>query len=139
MLDETDFAIGAHLLVPGEAITVGMDAGDDVVEAIAVDVIDKHLGTTDAAAQGEGMLFPNWIAFERSRLLPPAVFIEKVLASISVDVAAANAVSETLPFGIVFRCYGMKFPGEIGMFPIRLCVSDAAAGTANDFGFAIAG
>ncbi len=87
VLAETDLAILLDLFVPRKAVAVSVNARDDVVEAIAVDIIDIHL----RAATGERIRVfdPDGIAGERERLFPPAVFFNDVHASITIDVADA--------------------------------------------------
>src|SRR5262249_27955422 len=51
VLAKTDLAVLLDLFIPGKAIAMSVDAGDDVVEAIAIDVIDIHL----RAPGGEGI------------------------------------------------------------------------------------
>ena len=87
VLAETDLAVFFDLFIPGKAVAVSVDAGDDVVEAIAVDIVDVHL----RAASGEriGMFNPDRIAGERLGLFPPTVFFDNVHAAITIDIADA--------------------------------------------------
>ena len=69
-------------------------------------------------------------------MFPPAIFFDDVHTAIAVYIADAKPMSETLV--IPFGSNGMKFPGCGGVFPIGFGVAEVTAGTANDFGFAIA-
>jgi hypothetical protein len=44
VLLELDFVAVFHLLVPGETVIVSGEAGDDIVIAVAIDVVGVHLG-----------------------------------------------------------------------------------------------
>src|ERR1043166_8681408 len=70
--------------------------GDDVVEAIAVDVIDMNLGCVLClsfcfVSQGQGMSFPRPRAQVFGRLIP-RVWPDDVRATVSVHVAHTHAV-----------------------------------------------
>ena len=134
MFTESDLAVFLDLFEPGKAVAVRVDAGDDVVEAVTVDVIGIHL----RAARGEGVWVfdPNGIVGEGLRLFPPGIFFDDVHASIAVDVANTKAMGETLI--IALGCDGMEFPRSSRIFPICFGVSEVAAGATNDLGFVIA-
>src|ERR1051326_9052761 len=99
MLAKANVPVFTHLLIPGEAIPMGLDRSDHVVETITIDVVDQHLGRR--IGEVERMLDPDGIISQRSRLFPPAVFFKDVDASVSVDIATANPMGEALvlPFG----------------------------------------
>jgi len=79
---------------------------------------------------------PDWIIRQGSRLLPPAILLQDIDASISIDIAATKAVSKALPFS--FGCDRMKRPGRFRMFPIRRGVADVASLATEDLWLAIA-
>src|ERR1017187_2864583 len=108
VLAEGDVAILAHLLIPGEPIAVAVDAGDDIVQAVAVDVIDEHL--RGSGREGERMLDPDGIVGQRSRLFPPGVLLDDVNPAIAVDVAGTDAVG--VPLVVALWRNGMKLPGR---------------------------
>ncbi len=132
---EGDVAVLLDLFVPGQPVAMGADGGDDVVQAVAIDIIDDHLGA--AVAKVEGVLDPDRVALEGCGLLPPAVLFEDIDAAIAVDIAAAQAVRVTLV--AAFGCNRMKFPGRRRVLPVRLGVADVSLGAAEDFGLAVAG
>ena len=68
------------------------DAGDDIVQAVAVHVAGIHLRA--AGAELERMKRPHRIARERLRLFPPAVLFQQVRATVAIHVAHAHAVGE---------------------------------------------
>src|SRR5262245_38498733 len=73
------------------------EAGDDVVQAVAVHVVGKHL----RAASGREwhlVLLPNWITGEGRRLFPPAVLLHDVELAVAIHVTVAVAVVEPVPF-----------------------------------------
>ena len=102
---------GPFLFEPTETVFVGVDAGDDVVEAIAVDVVGIHLSAAFGAECG-GMEFPEWISSEIGGLGEPAGGGEHVLASVAVDVTRADAVRVAKP--MVFAGDGVKLPRRGG-------------------------
>src|SRR5436190_23875329 len=87
---ESDFIAFSDLGVPGETIAMRIDAGDDVVEAVAVYVIDEHLRATHAGTEAERMMFPHWIAGQGLGLLPPTVLVENIHTAIAIDIARAD-------------------------------------------------
>ena len=133
VLFEGDGAVGgAGLFEPGEAVAVGVFAGDNIGEAVAVDIHDEHVSAA-FGREGEGMKRPLGIADERGGLLPPALTGEEIVAAVAVDVAVAEAVGEALPFGIRGGG-GMEDPGAGGVFGIRRGVAEAIIGHANQDG-----
>ena len=96
MLHKGDVALRvALLLIPRHAPSVRVQRGHDVVQAVAVHVVDSHhcaAAIRAKAAKGFRMVFPRLIA-SRRRLLPPAVHIQDVHASVAVHIADAEAMS----------------------------------------------
>ena len=135
VLFEGDFAILGNVLVPGEAEAVGSKAGEDVVIAVAIEIIGVHLGTA-GAAELEVVFFPG-VAGKFGGLFPPAIFFEDIHAAVAVDVAVAHAVGEFLPAALGGD--GGEIPDQGGVIPIGGGVTEIAAGVADDLGFAIAG
>src|SRR5207244_3515015 len=81
----------ALLLVPGETPAVAVQAGDHVVEAIAIDVIDRHLRAACAVAERDWMKSPGSRGHDRG-LLPPAAILHHIQASVSIDIAYTEPV-----------------------------------------------
>src|SRR6266478_3689378 len=105
---EGDVAVGSHLLIPGQAVAVGIEAGDDITQSVTIDVIDEHL--SGGIGEMKRVLDPNGVACERGGLLPPGILLDDVNPPITVKVAAAQAVGELL---IIARgCDGMERPGR---------------------------
>ncbi len=92
VLFESDVVSVANLFVPENAIPVG-GGGDDVVETIAVDIINENLRgvvrLAIQAAEGQGMLEPLAVA-RVGRGLEPGVRPDEVGAAIAVEVANAD-------------------------------------------------
>src|SRR5262245_3165571 len=99
MAHERDPAVFVALLFePGQPESVGVQSRDDIIEAIAVDVIYTELGAAGAfrsapAAEGLGMVDPRPLAGRRRRLLPPSSRLQDVDASVAVHVASSETVS----------------------------------------------
>ena len=72
---------------------MGGEARDHVIEPVAIDVADVHLGAP-RAGEGEGVEGPQRLALERRRLLPPAVLLEDVDLAVAIDITNAHAVRE---------------------------------------------
>src|SRR5439155_27222584 len=83
------------------------------------------------------MLYPNRIIRQRSRLLPPAIFLDQVYATIAIHVPGAQPVRK--PLVVSFRGDRMKGPACAWIFPIGLGVTNMSVGTTDDFRLAIAG
>src|SRR5881396_2688479 len=128
-------------LKPRQAAAVGLEAGDDVVLAVAVDVVDEHLGPAVAVAGGEELLgveLPVGVAGEAGGLLPPAAGLQKVHLSVAVDVAVAQAVGEALEM-LVARAGLVEGPLGIRVVGIGLGPAELAVGVENQFLPAVAG
>ena len=104
VLLERDLISLANLLVPEDAIPVG-GGSDDVVETIAVHVIDENLrGVVHLAiqpAEGQGMLDPRAVA-RVSRGLEPGVGPNEVRAAIAIEVANSDTPGHGLLRNDVF-------------------------------------
>lgn len=146
MAFELDFAVGAlagQLLIPGEAEAVWIEAGDDVGEAVAIDIINIHLGTAPGRRlrlrrEGVGMKFPERVTFEGGGLLEPAGPDEDIVAAIGIDVAEAEAVEEFV-VAVALCSDAMKRPLDFGVVPIRRGgVTEIVARAANQLAFAVA-
>ena len=131
---KADLAVLPDLLKPGQAILMRCQAGDDVLQSVAVYIVNNHLRS--ARAKGKWMVQPSGITPQRRWLLPPAILLQDIDASIAIDIAATKAVSKALPFS--FGCDRMKRPGRFRMFPIRRGVADVASRATEDLWLAIA-
>src|SRR5581483_11882527 len=139
VLFEADFAIGAHLLIPNDAVAMGIEAGDDVVESIAIDIIGEHLRGprgSRARREWERMEFPNRIAAKRGGLLPPAIFFQEIHAAVAIDIAQADAMGESTP--VAFGRDSVEDPSRGGICPIDRIISEVTMGVADQFWFAVA-
>src|SRR5436305_7591106 len=58
VLFKVDLAIQFYLFIPGQAVTMCVEAGNDIVKAVSIDVIDQHLS---GGRKGERMFFPDRI------------------------------------------------------------------------------
>src|SRR5690606_1414375 len=89
--------LAAFLLVPRQSPPMCRQRRDNVVEAIAVHVVDGHdaaagAGTTDVPPERLWMVFPRPRRRSIRRLLPPSIGIEDVDAAVAVDVPCSHAV-----------------------------------------------
>jgi len=96
MFHKADIAASvALLLIPGDAVTMGLKDGHHIVQAISIHVIDRHDGAAHAgaaiAAKGKGMVWP-WFAVVVRGLLPPSKRIDDIHAAVAIDIPGANAV-----------------------------------------------
>ena len=127
VLLEGNLATVAHLFVPENAVAM-CRGGDDVIKAIAVDIIDEDLrGVVHfavQAAQGQRMFDPFAVARVGGGL-EPGVGPDDVRAAIAVDVPTADSVGELLV--VAFRRNGMELPGRRRVFPIRFGVAKVTA------------
>ena len=96
---EDRLAVDLGLLVPGEAEVVGREAGDDVVDAVAVDVVGVHLRAAVGRGERRFVKLPANRVRLLLRLLEPTRRDEDVLQAVAVDVADAEAVAERLRGG----------------------------------------
>src|SRR6516225_2510341 len=117
---KSNAAIFTDLLVPREAVAVRIDGGYDVVETVAVDVINQHLSAS--LCEMKRMLGPNGIVVARSGLFPPAVLFNDVDATVPVNVAAPDAMGKSLVGTL--GTHGVKFPRGRRVFPVRLRVTN---------------
>src|ERR1700722_12286121 len=139
VLDEGNLtAGGALLLVPSQPETMRVQRGDDIVQAIPVDVKDSDLRSTigNAAppAKGMRMVLPWLIATARWWLLPPSIGSHDVQPPITVDVADPDSVSG--PGAALGDGMNDPRPGRIGR--IRLGVADVSIRHIDQFRFAVA-
>ena len=74
VLFKTDFSILFDLFIPRESVAVSVEGGDEIVIAIAIDVIGEHLGSSFFGGEGEGVKGPVGLLIPVRGLLPPAVF-----------------------------------------------------------------
>jgi hypothetical protein len=113
---------------------VRIQTSDNVIQAIAINVVDEHLRRT--LAKIGRMQTPNRVIFQRGRLLPPAANLDKIRASIAVDIAKTQAVRIFVPGA--FRRDGMEFPRLGWPAPIWGGIAQEPAGIENQFRLPIA-
>src|SRR4051812_21022760 len=90
---ELRFTFSLELLIPGESKTMRREAGDHIVQPIAIYVVRIHLRTA-WAAELEGVFGPLRISGERLGLFPPAVFLEQIGAAIAIHISPAKTMCE---------------------------------------------
>ena len=105
---------------------------DDVVVAIAIDVVGIHLGTA-TTCEHVGSEFPQRISLDRFRLSEPAVLRDDVLLTIAVDVADSQSVAESC--GGDFFGNGVERPFAERFLPVDGDVAEFAVAGADEFGF----
>ena len=95
-----DLSLGVlDLLVPDQAVLVAVPSGDDVVQTVAVNVVDQHLGRI--VSKLERVQGPRLVRLRVGRGFPPAILFEDANTAVAFDVAEADAVREAvvLPLG----------------------------------------
>ena len=134
---EGDLAIRAGLLLePDEAVGVRVQRGEDILVAIAVEIVGEHLGTSLGRGERESVSRPRAVG---PRLFPPGRFFQEVGAAVAVDVAEPEPVGE-FPPGRIGRGDWGELPRLVRVRPIgRRDESEPPSEGAEDFGFAIAG
>ena len=90
---ESDLFAVFDLFKPRQPKRVSGQAGDDVVVAVAIDVVSEHVRS---ARPGELVFVkrPQRIAIERLRLLVPTALPNHISAAVAVDVADSQAMSK---------------------------------------------
>ena len=127
VLGEEDFAVAIallELLEPREAVAVRREAGDHVVQSVAVHVVGVHLRAAVRRREGNLVLLPHRIARQRLRLLPPTVLLHDVQLAVAIHVAKAVAVIEPMPFA--WRGNFVERPFLVRLVPVRLRVAEVA-------------
>src|SRR5690242_2653594 len=107
---------------------MGFDAGNDIIEPVAIDVVGVHLSAT--TAKFRRMFDPFGIAFEGLGLLPPATRLKDVLPTVAIHIAVAIAVSKLLPS--TFGRNLVERPGLCGVAPVGSGITEITAGMEND-------
>src|SRR5207253_1783527 len=104
----------ALLLEPCESPSVSVKSRDDVVQTVAVHVINTHLGAS--GAEGCGMIGPRLLRGALRRMFPPSTGRYDVHAAVTVDISHTHAVpTHEAPF----RDF-VHDPGGGGVFRIGL-------------------
>src|SRR5690348_14853308 len=106
-----------------------LERGDDVGEAVAVDVVGVHLGA--AFAEVDGVEGPLGVVSEARGLLPPAACFEQVDAAVAVDVAVAETVRETLEARVGLLGDLVEGPLPRGLGPVWLAPAEDAVLTGD--------
>src|SRR5438105_291551 len=78
MLLKSDLSTVFDLLIPGQPVSMRIDARDNIIQTVSIHIIDQHLRATLTAAKLEWVMFPDRIASQRLRLLPPAILVQNV-------------------------------------------------------------
>src|SRR5690242_12723486 len=92
MLDKGNFAARiALLLEPRNSKPMRLQTGHDIIETIAVHIVDAYRRA--AAAEIFRMIRPGLPIAARGGLLPPPRVLQNILAPVPVDIAYANAVN----------------------------------------------
>src|ERR1700722_2321032 len=112
MLDEGNVTVlVTFLFKPGEAPAMSLQARDDVVQSIAIDVIYSDFAASRRrsrpGAKGHGMVLPQLVSASCWRLFPPSIRAQNVHPSIAINVARTDAVRRPWSF---FR-NGVHNPG----------------------------
>ena len=92
VLLEVNLRADLRLLIPGQSIPVGREAGDHIIQPIAVHVVGIHLRA--AQAEGNSVVLPHRVTSKRGRLLPPTILFEQIHTAVAVDVTHTETVGE---------------------------------------------
>ena len=123
-----------ELLIPGEAVAVRRERGDDVVQPVAVHIVGEHLR---AARREEGLVeLPHRVANERRGLLEPAAATEQVHAPVAVHIADAEAVGEFAPLAVLAD--GREDPLRCDVLPVGFGVAEVALVVADNLRLPVA-
>src|SRR6056297_456631 len=91
------WAVGAcSLFVPAETEIVRTVTGDDIIVAIAIDIVSVHFGAPVSFAEGDGVRNPTRGQLMRQGLLKPALRMKQILSPIAIDVSNSQAMTESL-------------------------------------------
>src|SRR5690606_15178892 len=120
VLDEADVAgLAPFLLVPGKTVSVPLERGDHIVQAVAVDVPNPYPRAAAAtlgrriAPKGDRVILPQ-ARTAGGRLSPPTVRRQKIIASVAVDVPDAKPMIGEIPPGTGLRDHrGDPFAGGV--------------------------
>ena len=115
---------------------MGRQAGDDIVESIAVDVVREQLGAADRYArvsrtERKRVKFPHRIARQRGRLLPPTGAFQQVGPAVPVDVTDAEAMRVLVV--VVIGRNRVKLPNLRRVGGIGLGIAEESLGIAHQF------
>ena len=135
---------GQHALLPlrtlvagvieedGDTVAMRLQAGEDIVAAIAIEVIGKHLRPT-ANARCEGVLFPQAAV----GVLPPVACFQEVHLAVAVHIPHPETMGKLAHLLVVGNRH--KFPLLGGLAPVRFEIAEFPARAAHDLWFAVAG
>ena len=135
MFDECDVVAVLHILEPGQAVGVGCFTGDNILIAIAVDIVSIYLGAA-SVSKLERMSRPETGLTDFRRLFPPAIFLKNICAAVAVNITDPQSVCESTVFEIGRN--RMKLPGRSRIFP-RAGVPELASGMKDQLWFPIPG
>jgi hypothetical protein len=111
---------------------VSSQGGENILGAIAIEVVGEHLGTA-ADAGRKAVLSPQAVA----GVLPPVPGLQQVQPAVAVHIANAKTVGESGHLAIVG--HRDERPFLRGFVPVGSKPAKAAARAANKLGFAVAG
>src|SRR5262245_59947243 len=103
MFDEGDRPARVELVLePGDAPAMRVLGRDDVVPAVAINVVHEDLRAAAIVAEGERVLFPERAGGRSLRgLFPPALVEHEVGAAVAVDVTDALTVIVMVEFRLL--------------------------------------
>ena len=125
------------LLEPSQAKLVGRQAGEDVLIAVAIEVVGMHLRPAGTGEIGP-MRGPLRIVGQRRGLFPPATLFQEIDPTIAVHIADPQAMGEFGPRGVVGR-EPMPGPRFLGCVLLRLGVAEHSVDGAVDLRLSVPG
>src|SRR5687768_5654614 len=120
MLAEGTFIAVPDLLVPDQTKLVRLQAGDDIIVAVAVNVVSEHVRSAESRER-VGMKLPLRVAVERFRLLIPAILHQDVEPLVAVHVADTQSMTKRLGRGWLGN--SVKRPRLQRILPINCGIS----------------
>ena len=116
----------ANLLVPDQAVLVAVPSRDHVGQAVAVDVVDEHLGGLLRRTGRDGISRARRASATAGCSHQPWL-LDQIDPAVAVDVAGADAVGELRRIVLVLRRDGVKHPKLDRAWPGRRWRSPMAA------------
>ena len=132
---EGDLSICSLALIfkPEQTVAVGEFGAEDIVVAIAIEIIGEHLRAA-LGTECEGMERPFQSGI--GGLLPPAIFLQQVEPFIAIHISKTKTVGEALASDLEAGNF-LEGPLLRGILSVRRGKAKEAAAAANDFRLAI--
>ena len=136
MTRKTDFVVRAFagILEPRETVIVSRQAGDDVVVAVTIDIVSKHVRRR--SREFVFMEHPVFVGYDFCGLFEPAIASQHVHTSVAVDIADSQTMTKRPGGGRVADA--VEGPGFQRLASGRKVVAVMPVSRADQFGNSIA-